>query len=210
MRRTLVVRRLLLLVPPVAVATYVVRVVVPFGEGNLGVSLNVWEWPACLTLFVLGVVAARRGWFDEVPDAEWRRAGIAAAAGVLGLVAFTGIAVAVGLDEDQWWGGSWHWASLGWSVFEVVVGVFGSIWVLGLSQRHLDRRLAAVGPAVSRSAYGAFMVQTPVLVGLAFALRPVPLPAELKAVALAVAAVVVSFGLARLLIERVPGMRRVL
>ena len=208
--RPLDVRRLLLLVPPVAVATYLIRVVVPFGEGNLGVSLNVWEWPACLTLFVLGVVAARRGWFDEVPDVEWRRAGIAAAAGVLGLVAFTGIAVAVGLDEDQWWGGGWHWASLGWSVFEVVVGVFGSIWVLGLSQRHLDRRLRAVGPAVSRSAYGAFMVQTPVLVGLAFALRPVPLPAELKAVALAVAAVVVSFGLARLLIERVPGMRRVL
>lgn len=208
--RPLDVRRLLLLVPPVAVATYLVRVVVPFGEGNVGVSLNVWEWPACLTLFVLGVVAARRGWWDEVPDREWRRAGVVAVASVLGLVAFAGIAVSLGLDEDQWWGGSWHWASLGWSLFEVGIAVFGSIWVLGLSQRHLDGPLGWVGPTVSRSAYGAFMVQTPVLIGLASALRPVPLPAELKAVALAVLAVVVSFGLARLLVERVPGMRRVL
>ena len=204
------VRRLLLLVPPVAVATYVVRVVVPFGEGNPGVSLNVWEWPACLTLFLLGIAASRRGWLDEVPAAQWRRAGFAALAGVLGLVTFLGGAVAVGVDEDQWWGGSWHWASLGWSLFEVTIAVFGSLWVLGLAQRHLDSRLPWVAPAVSRSAYAAFMLQTPVLIGLAFALRPVPLPAEPKALVLAVSAVAVSFGLARLLVERVPGMRRVL
>jgi len=204
------VRRLLLLVLPVATATYLIRVAVPFGEGNKGVSLNVWEWPACLTLFVLGIAASRRGWLDEVPDREMRRARTAALAGVTGMIAFVGVAVAIGLEDDQWWGGSWHWASLGWSFFEVIVGVFGSIWVLGVAQRHLDRGLRWVSPAVSRSAYGAFMLQTPILIGLAFALRAITLPAELKALALAVAAVVVAFGLARVLIERVPGMRRVL
>jgi hypothetical protein len=126
------------------------------------------------------------------------------------MVAFVGVALALGADEDQWWGGSWHWASLGWSFFEVLLGLFGSIWVLGFAQRHLDRSLRYVGPAVARSAYGAFLLQTPVLIGLAFALRSITLPAELKALALAVAAVVVSFGVARLLIERVPGMGRVL
>lgn len=208
--RALGVRRLLLLVLPVAAATYLVRVAVPFGEGNKGVSLNVWEWPACLTLFVLGIVASSHGWLDEVPDLEWRRARVVALAGVAGMVAFVGMAGALGADEDQWWGGSWHWASLGWSFFEVLLGLSGAIWVLGSAQRHLDRSLRWVGPAVSRSAYGAFMLQTPVLIGLAFVLRAVTLPAELKALALAVAAVVVSFGLARLLIERVPGTRRVL
>lgn len=208
--RGLDVRRLLLLVLPVAAATYLVRVVVPFGEGNPGVSLNVWEWPACLTLFVLGIVAHDRGWLDEVPALEWRRARALALVGAVGMVAFVGIAVALDVDEDQWWGGSWHWASLGWSFFEVLVGIFGSIWVLGWAQRHLDRKLRLVDQAVSRSAYGAFMLQTPILIGLAFALRELTLPAEVKALALAVSAVVVSFGLARLLIEHVPGMRRVL
>lgn len=208
--RALDVWRLLLLVPPVAAATYLVRVAVPFGESNEGVSLNVWEWPACLTLFVLGIVASGRGWLDEVPDREWRRARVVALAGAVGLIAFAGMAVALGVDADQWWGGSWHWSSFGWSFFEVLLGIFGAIWVLGSAQRHLDRSLRGVGPSVSRSSFGAFLLQTPVLIGLAFALRPVPLPAELKALALAVAAVVVSFGLARLLIERVPGMRRVL
>jgi hypothetical protein len=126
------------------------------------------------------------------------------------MVGFVGAAVALDTDEDQWWGGSWHWASLGWSFFEVLLGIFGAIWVLGSAQRHLDRGLRGIGRAASRSAYGAFMLQTPVLIGLAFVLRAVTLPAELKALALAGAAVVVSFWLARLVIERVPGMHRVL
>lgn len=204
------IRRLLLVVPLVAAATYLIRVAVPFGESNKGVSLNVWEWPACLTLFVLGVVASRRGWLDEVPARQWRRARALAVVGVAGMIAFLGLAVGLGVDEEQWWGGSWHWASLGWSLFEVLVGLFGSIWVLGSAQRHLQRRLPWVGPAVARSAYGAFMLQTPVLIGFAIALRAVALPAELKALVLAGAAVAASFGLARLLIERIPGMRLIL
>lgn len=208
--RELDVRRLLLLAVPVAVATYLVRVWVPFGESNVGISLNVWEWPACLTLFVLGIVMSRHGWLDEVPQRAWHQARTLAVAGVVGMVAFVATAIALGLEADQWWGGSWHWSSLGWSLFEVLVGMFGSIWVLGLAQRHLDRRLRWAGPSVARSAYGAFMLQTPVLIGFAVAFRVVPVPAEVKALAVAVASVVASFGLSWLLIDHVPGVRRIL
>jgi hypothetical protein len=208
--RDLGVRDLLLLVPLVALATYVIRVVVPFGGSNVGVSLNVWEWPACLTLFVLGAVGAGQGWLDEVPPHLRKQARTLTLLNVLGLFALMGTAIWLGLDEDQWWGGSWHWASLGWSVCEVGVGLFGSLWALGEAQRHLERRMPLISAGVVRSAYGAFMLQTPVLIGLAFALRLVELPAELKALALAVGAVLLSFVVSRLLIERVPGVRRVL
>jgi hypothetical protein len=210
MVRTVDPQRLLLLVPPVAAATYLIRVVVPFGESNVGVSLNVWEWPGCLTLFVLGILASSCGWLDGVPGQAWRHAGRLAVIGAAGMVCFVAAAVALGADEGQWWGGSWHWSSFGWSFFEIMVGVFGSVSVLGLAQRHLDRRLRWVSGPIARSAYGAFMLQTPVLIGLALALRVVPLPAELKALALAVLAVVASFGLSQLLIEHVPGIRRIL
>ena len=56
---------------------------------------------------------------------------------------------------------------------EAVLTVFGSVWLLGVTQR----RLAGPhrwGPALSRSAYGAFMLQAVFLLGLAVALRPVP------------------------------------
>jgi hypothetical protein len=61
-----------------------------------------------------------------------------------------------------------------------------------------------VGPAVRRSAFGAFVVQVAVLTGLAVALRPLPLPAEIKAVLVAGGGVAASFALAWLLVSRVP------
>ena len=44
-------------------------------------------------------------------------------------------------------------------------------------------------------AYGAFILHPPVLVGLAFAVQPLPVPAELKFLTLLVAGVAASFGL---------------
>ena len=81
---------------------------------------------------------------------------------------------------------------------------------MAVAQRHLARGFRWAGPRVSRSAYGAFMVQVVPLIGLAFALQPVPLPAEVKALVLAAASVAASFALAWLMISRVPGLRRVL
>ena len=63
---------------------------------------------------------------------------------------------------------------------------------------------------MSRSAYAAFMVQSLVLVGLAVVLRPVAVPAEAKALAVAAGGVARSFALAWLLLSRMPLLRRVL
>jgi hypothetical protein len=58
--------------------------------------------------------------------------------------------------------------------------------------------------------YGAFMVQGTVLIGLAIAVRPIPVVAEVKALVVAGGGVAGSFALAWLLISRVPGIPRVL
>jgi hypothetical protein len=47
-------------------------------------------------------------------------------------------------------------------------------------------------------AYGAFVVHAPVIVVLALAVQPLPLPAELKFIAVLVAGVAASFGLVAL------------
>jgi len=90
-----------------------------------------------------------------------------------------------------------------------VLVVFGPVWLLAVAQRHLRRHLPW-GAWLGRSAFGAFVLQTPVLIGLALALRPVHLPAEIKALVVAAASVALSYGLAHLLITRVPGAARIL
>jgi hypothetical protein len=202
-------RHLLAIAATVAVATYLVRLRIPLGDSNRLVSLNVWEWPECAAAFALGIHGYRQGWLAGVPDRLRRTCRLATLGALAAFAVFAAAVPALGLDDDQLWGGG-GWPALLFAALESVLAVFGSVWLLSVAQRHLDRAFRWAGPRVSRSAYGAFMVQGVLLIGLAFALRPVPLPAEAKAVLLAVTAVVGSFALAWLLIHRLPGVRRVL
>ena len=67
-----------------------------------------------------------------------------------------------------------------------------------------------LGPTLSRSAYAAFLLQTAFLLALAVALRPLLLPAEVKAPVVAIGGIVASFATAWFLIKKVPGVSRVL
>jgi hypothetical protein len=63
---------------------------------------------------------------------------------------------------------------------------------------------------ISRSAYGAFMLQGLVLIGLAIASRPLPLPAEVKALIVAGGGIAGSFAISWLLVSRISGVARIL
>jgi fucose 4-O-acetylase-like acetyltransferase len=200
---------LLALAAVVAATTFAVRFVFPF-DSQRYVDLNLYQWPECIALFALGVVAARRHWLSGIPDRlrrQCRTATVVSAAAFLAAMAAAGIGGA--LDQSAWEGG-WQWASFVFAVGGSALAVFEPVWLLAEAQRHLDRPLPWVPPAVSRSAYGAFLLQGLVLIGLAVALRPVPAPAELKALVVAAGSVAGSFGVAWLLVSRVPRMAKVL
>ena len=198
---------LLAMAAAVAVASFAVRLVYPYGSESGFTDLNFWEWPACVAVFGLGVTVSRRGWVTAVPDSLRRRCRVVT---LLGVAAMGALLMTVGfldaLDDAL---GGWHWAAAAFAATDAVLTVFGSVWLLAVAQRVLDRRYRW-GPVLSRSAYGAFMLQTVFLLGLAVALRPLDLPAEVKALLVATGGVTCSFATAWLLISRVPGVSRVL
>lgn len=200
---------LLALAAAVTVTTFLVRLVLPLEGDNPVVDLNLWEWPACIALFGLGVAASGQKWLTAVPDRLRRHCRTAALVAGVAIGALLVSSAVLGIDQEQLTGG-WRWPALAFAACESAIAVFGAVWLLGVAQRHLDRRLPLVGPAARRSAYGAFMLQGPVLLGCALALRSVPLPAEVKALLVGTAAVAGSFALAWLLIRRVPLVGRVL
>lgn len=200
---------LALIAAAVAPLSFLVRVAYPFGGESTFLDLNLWEWPACFALFVLGIAASRRGWLDTAPDLLRRQSRAVTLVAVVVLAGFVASADALGVVEEHLWGG-WHWPALGFAALESILVVFGPVWLLGEAQRHLDRQFRWAGPAVSRSAYAAFMLQGLILIGLAVALRPAPFPAEIKAVLVASGSVAGSFALAWLLITRVRPIGRIL
>ncbi|GGI46482.1 hypothetical protein BCL57_001213 [Agromyces flavus] len=190
----------------VAGVTFLVRLAFPYGSES-ATDLNLWEWPGCVALFGLGIVACDRDWTTRVPSRLVRGSGIITIVAAITAAGFLFLVMQLG-STDLMWGG-WTWPAITLDVIESALMVFGSVWLLGTSQRHLARPLPA-GAALGRSAYGAFLLQGFVLIGLALALRWLSLPAELKALVVAAGGVAGSFALAWLLVSRVRWLSRII
>ena len=186
----------------ISVATILVRPVFPITSAQIG-QLKLFQWPQFAAMFALGVIAARRGGLTPVPAHVRRGCGFAALGGIAAFLALFGVAAAVG-DENVVYDPGIHWAALGLAAIEGPLAVGASVWLLALAQRRLDRRPGGLGRALSRSAYAAFLLQGVVLIALMIALRPLALPAEVKALTAGGLGVVASFALAWLAVSRTP------
>ena len=192
---------LLLAATAIAAGSFVTRLVFPARSGQPG-DLHLWQWPQCLGMFLLGIAAARSGWARGLPDRVYRRSAVVAGVTVL-VVPLA--ALALGVTEvasgvDRFLGG-WHWQAALTAVVEGVLVVFGSVWLLGLAQRHFTWS-GPLATACARGAFPAFVLQGPVLLLLAVAQRPLGLPAEVKGPLLVAVGLATSFWLGNLLTAR--------
>ena len=183
------VRHLAVAAGAVAVGTFLVRLRFPVDSPQF-LDVHVWLWPQSAALFVFGAVAAERGWLTALPKPLRRDCVRGVVVAVVALVVL--ILLSNGPDAFE---GGWHWEAAGFAVFEGVFSVSVSLLVLDrFRRRHAHQ--GPLGRRLARASYGAFVVQGPVLVFLALALRPTSLPGDVKFIVLAPAAVVGSFALA--------------
>lgn len=178
----------------IAVSSFLIRLVFPAKSGQI-FDLHLWQWPQCAAMFALGVYCARHGWAREVPE-RIRRGSGAIAVCTICLIPIVAIAIGVTdlADDIGPFLGGWTWQAAATAIVEGILVVSGSLWLLGLAQRRLTQQghLAVV---CSRAAFPAFVIQGPILILLALALRPLDAPAEVKAPLLAIMALVGSFWL---------------
>ena len=192
-------RTLVALGAAIALSSFVIRLRFAADTGQV-VNLHLWEWPQCLGLFALGVASGRRGWLDPVPDGLRRRCGVVALAATSAIPALIFTSSPLGIDEDAYMGGL-GWPSLATCLAEGALAVAGCVWVIGFARRRLT---TPVRTWPARSAYAAFVIQGPVLLGLAVGLRAAPLPGDLKALLVASGGVAGSFLAAHPLVTRTP------
>jgi hypothetical protein len=195
-------RTLVLLAVAISLATMLVRPVFPITSAQIG-QLKLFQWPQFAAMFGLGIVAARHGWLTPVPPPIRRGCGLAALGGVAAFLAVFGLGAAL-TDEEIVYETGVHWVSLAVAAVEGPLAVGASVWLLAVAQQRLDRRPGPVGRAMSRSAYAAFLLQGVVLIALMVALRPLDVPAEVKALTAAGLGVAGSFALAWLAVHHTP------
>ncbi|MFJ8686212.1 acyltransferase family protein [Micromonospora wenchangensis] len=185
----------------VAVTSFVLRIAFRIDSYQLGAA-HLWQWGQCVGLFVLGLIAGRQGWRDAVP-AKVRRACVATV--TLGVVSIIGMLGFFADDLDPF-GGGFGWQSAVVAVIEGVTSVSAAVLLATLFS---DRPLGRTAATLAGSAYAAYLLQTPILVAVALALRPVPAPTTLKLAMLLPTAVILSF-VSGAVLRRIPLLRRVL
>lgn len=170
----------------VAVGTFFVRTRFPIDSQQF-LDVHVWMWPQSLSLFVLGAIGAERGWISPVPRSVLSRCRWA----VIGAVLLLALLIALSNGPDAFKGG-WHWEAAGLAVCEGAISVGVSLLVLDWTRRHVVAH-GQFERSMADSAYGAFVVQGPVLVIGALLLLSLDLAGDVKFVILTVVGVAGSF-----------------
>jgi hypothetical protein len=188
-----------------AAVTFAFRLVVP-----LGYTLPILELPTpaylpqYVSLFAIGVVAARRGWFRSIPDwMGWTGLAISAVATVVLFLP----ALVLGGNSASWVGGM-HWQAGAYALWDSTLSVGMFLGLLVIFRRWANRT-GALWNELSRNAFGVFVLHAPLVVGLTLLLIRVPLQPLLKLLLAIAIALPLCFTVAGL-VRRVPGVSRVL
>ncbi len=163
------------------------------------------HWQQAAGVFVLGVLAGERGWFDRMPASLVRSCGRLALLMVAGLTVLTATSIpgGAGPAASGWWQGVLI------ALLDGGTAVVLMIWLVDRVQTTWSTRPTELTARAARGSYAAYVFHPVVLVALSVALRTTGWAPEVKALLVAVVGVPAAF-LVGSLVARLPGVRRLL
>ena len=185
-----------------ALASYVMRIVVP-----IGVSIPIFGFPTLaylpqyLSFFILGIMAFRRNWFQTIPGSM----GITGF--VVALVA-TIVLAPLALNAGGAFLGHGTSQSAAYALWDSTFSVGICLALLTFFRRYTPRQ-TRFGSFLSQQAFTVYIIHIPVIVLLALALRGVHLESLLKFALAALIGVPLCFALA-FLVRKIPFAGRIL
>ena len=185
-RSGLTLRRLAVTACVIVAASFLLRTRFALDTYQVG-SLHVWQWGQCAGLFVLGVRCGRSG-LGRPSATVLRRCRY----GILGGLAAVVLVLSTAHHLTPF-GGGWHWQSAVVCLIEGVVSVSGTVLLLDACRRRptAASRSRRLGPL----AFGAYVLQAPVIVAISLACRPLELPVVAKLLIVGALSVLCCFGI---------------
>jgi glucan biosynthesis protein C len=159
-----------------------------------------------IALFIVGLVAFRRNWFQNLTDKTGRFWLIIA--GIL-IIFWAPMMIFNGaIDGSTLFKGGLHWQSLFYAVWESFLCISMSIGLIYAFRRYLNRR-NNISSFLIPNAYTAYLIHAPVITFLALAIQDITIYPFLKWAVVAAVAVPLCFGISGL-IRKIPYTDRVL
>lgn len=189
--------------------SFVVRIWLPVGWSLQPFGFQFPHFVQYISLFMVGLLAYRNNWLEQISFQRGIR-WFVAAQGLIFIVfpaLFFLSGLATGGSSDAFVGG-FHWQSLSYSVWEQVTGVSLIMGLIAIFRKRWNLQ-GTTARRLSDSAYAAYLIHPPILVGIALVFRDMHLHPIFKFVLLAPLAWLFVFFLANL-VRKLPGLRKVL
>ena len=189
-------------------ATFIVRIWLPVGWNFGPLNFQFPFFPQYICMFILGIIAYRRNWLAQIPDAMgklWLGAAV-----IFIVILFPALFVLGGAasgDISLFMGG-FHWQCFGYAAWDQFTGVAMIITLLFLSHKFFNSQ-TEISKAMSASSYTAYIIHAPVTVLVAIAMRNISLYPLLKFALAVLIAIPLCFTLGNF-IRQLPLAKRIL
>ncbi|EFH81370.1 acyltransferase family protein [Ktedonobacter racemifer] len=158
--KPLTYRAILAFILSLALITFLVRLWLPFGWTVPLVNLIPSNFPQYIGLFLIGLLATRHGWFQNIPTSM----------GKIGLGVALGSTLILFLPALlSGWGtfaGGLHWQAFVYALWEALMGVGMSMGLLVFFRQRMNRQ-GNLGKLLSRQAYAVYIIHALILVCVA-------------------------------------------
>ena len=186
--------------------TFSVRICIPIGSFNF-LNFQLGFFPQYIALFIVGILAYRNHWLDQIPK-KMGRICMAIAVGLIFLLPVILIAgTPANYDLTVFFGGL-SWQAVAYAFWEQATGISIIIALIVLFQEKWNKP-SRVTKVLSANTYGAYFLFAPVIVFLALALRDISMEPILKFILVSPPAVAICFGLSYAA-RKIPYVDRVL
>jgi glucan biosynthesis protein C len=201
-------REMLLFIVGLALITFVVRIWFPMNWVFRPLNFMFAEFPQYISLFIVGLIAYRRGWLTKIPNAVGKRWLWVA---FFDFVIFVLLFVLMGRvgsagSIDAFLGGL-HWQALVSAFWQAILCVSLCTGLLVFFRKHVNRQ-GRVWNFLSANAYATYIFHPIVLVGVAYGLHFVTLYPLLKYGLAVLIAVPCCFALGAL-VRMIPYAKRI-
>jgi glucan biosynthesis protein C len=186
--------------------TFAVRIWIPMGAFNF-LNFQFGFFPQYIALFIVGIMAYRNNWLDQIT----KKMGRTCTAIAFGLILLLPVILITGIPANYdllvFFGGL-GWQAVAYAFWEQATGIAIIIALIVLFREKWNKPGKATR-VLSANAYGAYFLFAPVIVFLALALRGISMDPMLKFVLISPPSVAICFGLSYV-VRKIPCADRVL
>jgi glucan biosynthesis protein C len=186
-----------------ALASYLIRIVVPLGKYVLGFP-SLAYLPQYFTFFLIGIIGYRRNWLRTIPSRMGKLGFVVALVATLTLFP---IALIFEVPSAAFLGGG-YWQSGVYALWDSAFSVGMCLGLITLFRRRFNYP-SRLGLFLSQHSYTVFIIHIPVIVSLAVAMQGVQMYQLFKFGLAAIVGVPLCFG-AAFLVRKIPFADRVL